>query len=88
MFALKTNLFVVTQPKRYHQDFNSKAFLCRNDYGSDEEFIEKIKELDNDDDAYLSMLHTHAIKDESILDRQKIINFFQKIQDEILCNND
>jgi hypothetical protein len=33
-------------------------------------------------------LHTHAIKDESILDRQKIINFFQKIQDEILCNND
>ena len=71
-----------------HQDFNSKAFLCRNDYGSDEEFIEKIKELDNDDDAYLSMLHTHAIKDESILDRQKIINFFQKIQDEILCNND
>ncbi len=71
-----------------HQDFNRAAFLCRNDYGSDEEFINKIRELDNDDDAYLKMLKTHPIVDKTILDKQKIKIFFERIEDEILCNND
>ena len=70
-----------------HQDFNRESFLCRNDYRSDEEFIEKIRELDNDDDAYLKMLKTHPIVDKSVLDKQKITNFFEKI-DEDIRNND
>jgi len=70
-----------------YQDFNQGSFLCRNDYKSDEEFIEKIKELDNDDDAYLSMLNTHPIADKSILDKEKIINFFTKINERIHNNN-
>jgi alpha(1,3/1,4) fucosyltransferase len=70
-----------------HQDFNRESFLCRNDYRSDEEFIEKIKQIDNDDDAYLKMLETHPIVDKSVLDKQKITNFFERI-DEDIRNND
>ena len=38
------------------RDFNPKAFINCNDYKSMEEVIERIKELDNDDAAYLEML--------------------------------
>lgn len=70
-----------------YQDFNRGSFLCRNDYGSNEEFIQKIKQLDNDDEAYLSMVNTYPISDKSILDKQKIINFFGKINELIHNNN-
>ncbi len=36
--------------------FNPKAFINCNDYNSFDEVIEKIKELDNDDEKYLAML--------------------------------
>ena len=35
-------------------EFNSKTFLSYYDYESEDEFIEKIIELDNDDDLYNS----------------------------------
>ena len=70
-----------------YQDFNRGSFLCRNDYGTNEEFIQKIKQLDNDDEAYLSMVNTYPISDKSILDKQKIINFFGKINELIHNNN-
>lgn len=39
------------------QDFNPKAFINCHDYNSIDEVIEKIKQLDNDDEAYLQMLN-------------------------------
>lgn len=58
------------------QDFNPKAFINCHDYASIDEVIEKIKQLDNDDEAYLQMLNEPAFvggklpekySDESIL---------------------
>ena len=38
------------------RDYNPKAFINVNDYNSLEEVVEKVIELDNDDDAYMAML--------------------------------
>ena len=38
-------------------DYNPKAFINVNDYKSLEEVVEKVIELDNDDDAYMAMLN-------------------------------
>lgn len=44
------------------KDFNPKAFINCNDYASFEEVIEKVKELDNDDDKYMAMLREPAMR--------------------------
>lgn len=38
------------------REFNKRSFLHRNDFGSDEEFIEKIAEIDRDEGKYRAML--------------------------------
>ncbi|MCR5798932.1 MAG: hypothetical protein K6G69_02560 [Lachnospiraceae bacterium] len=44
---------------RITEDFNSEAFICANRYEDRlDELIRKVIELDNDDEAYLKMLHT------------------------------
>ena len=43
--------------------FNTKAFINCHDYKDFDEVIEKIKELDNDDDAYLAMMNEPIFND-------------------------
>ena len=38
-------------------EYNKKAFIHANDYNSLEEVVQKVIELDNDDDAYMAMLN-------------------------------
>lgn len=41
---------------RVAEEFNPKSFLSLHDYPSEQAFLERIKELDNNDEAYLAML--------------------------------
>lgn len=43
---------------RVANDFNPKSFINAHDYASFDEVIEKIKEIDNDDNKYLEMRNT------------------------------
>lgn len=62
-----------------YQDFNKGSFLNRHDFNSDEEFINKIIELDKNDELYYDMITKPKIKDPTILDTQRIINFLKGI---------
>lgn len=45
------------------EDFNPKAFINCNDYNSLDEVIEKVKELDNDDEKYMQMIKEPAMRE-------------------------
>ena len=54
------------------KEFNPKAFINCNDYNNDfDAVIEKVKELDNDDDKYLEMLKQPPILNLSILEQRQ-----------------
>ena len=38
------------------KEFNTKSFICRHDFETEEAFIRRIKEIDQDDEAYRAML--------------------------------
>ena len=66
------------------QDFNPKAFINYHDYASIDEVIEKIKQLDNDDEAYLQMLNEPAFVGGKLPDRysdESILKFLSNIFD-------
>jgi len=46
-------------------DFNSKAFISRHDFDSDEQMIARIIELDSDDEQYNAMLREPIFNDEN-----------------------
>lgn len=50
--------------------FNSNAFINCNEYPSFDDVIERIKELDNDDDKYLEMLRQPVFSDSEYLDKK------------------
>ncbi len=63
-------------------DFNTDSFLNYYDYGSDEKLIEKIIELDQNDDKYIEMLSKPWFKDNKIndfLDKDSIMKQFNYI---------
>lgn len=47
--------------------FNEKAFIDCNKYGSWDEIIERVVELDNNDDEYIKMLNEPALLDEEYI---------------------
>jgi len=64
------------------EEFNSKSFLNRLDFNSDEELIERIIELDNDDNLYMEMLSEPWLKGNILtkqLDIEAIKEQFGKI---------
>ena len=64
------------------KDFNKDAFINCNDYDSLEEVVQKVKELDNDDEAYLKMLKTPFLNDGKVcggLTDEKIAAFLDNI---------
>ncbi len=69
------------------QDFNPKAFINCHDYGSIDEVIEKIKQLDNDEDAYLQMLNEPVFVGGCLPEKysdEAILTFLSNIMDQPL----
>jgi len=59
-------------------DFNTKAFISRHDFDSDEEMINRIIELDNDDDQYNEMLSQPMFTEPNkFLDLQRFVCWFK-----------
>lgn len=66
------------------QDFNPKAFINCHDYDSIDDVIAKIKELDENDDAYLQMLNEPVFVGGKLPDRysdENILKFLSNIFD-------
>jgi hypothetical protein len=64
------------------EEFNPKSFLNYFDFYSEEALIEKIIELDNDDAKYLEYLrqpYFYGDKPNQYFNRQRILDFFEKI---------
>jgi alpha(1,3/1,4) fucosyltransferase len=64
------------------KDFNTKSFVNYNDYANEEAFIERIIELDKNDDLYLKVLSEPWYNDNSMPDylkEDKILDFFEGI---------
>ncbi len=69
-------------PPEISQQFNPRSFLNRSDFPSDEALVEKIIELDKDDDKYLAFMRQPYLPDDQptiYFDRQRICDFFEKI---------
>ena len=62
-----------------HESFNKGSFLCRDDFKSDKQLINTIKELDNDTNAYNEMLNKWPVRDEQMLNESYLINFISSI---------
>jgi Glycosyltransferase family 10 (fucosyltransferase). len=65
-----------------NNDFNTKSFLNYSDYANDEALIEKIIELDQDDDLYIQMLQEPWFKNNAMpefLSEDAILNQFEII---------
>lgn len=63
-----------------YDSFNRGSFLCRDDFASERQFINAIIELDQDDKAYNKMLNTNTIKDDSLIDKNHLIDFLKIIK--------
>jgi len=64
------------------KDFNTKSFINWHDYNSDEAVIERIIELDQNDDLYLKMLSEPWFNGNQVneyVDRSNIKEFFEKV---------
>jgi len=61
-------------------DFNTKAFISRHDFDSDEDMIRKIIELDQDDDKYNEMLSQPILNPRNkVFDLDRFNNWFYNI---------
>ncbi len=56
------------------KDFNTNSFINCHNFSSAEEAIDRIIELDKDDNKYLSMLNQHWFNDYNIPDNNKLEN--------------
>ena len=64
------------------EDFNTKSFLNYHDFETEQELIERIIELDNNDELYKKMLAEPFFKDNTpnkYVDRNNILDRFEKI---------
>jgi alpha(1,3/1,4) fucosyltransferase len=78
--AMKVNSIPIYWGNRSIElDFNTASFLNYYDYGSDEALIEKIIELDKNDDEYLKMLSQPWFKDNKVNDFLKKENIMRQL---------
>ena len=64
------------------EQFNPRSFLNRADFPSDEALIEKIIELDNDDEKYLAYMrepYFHDDQPNQFFNHQHVLDFFEKV---------
>lgn len=65
-----------------HKDFNTKSFLNYHDYDSEDALIERIVEIDNNDDLYLEYLrqpYFHGNEINSFIDPKNLLKRFEYI---------
>jgi hypothetical protein len=62
-----------------HKDFNTKSFVNWNDYGSDEKVIERIIEIDNDDDLYMDYMKENYSANDELFKIDYLVNIFEEI---------
>ena len=62
-----------------HKDFNTKSFINWNDYGSDEKVIERIIEIDNDDDLYMDYMKENYSANDELFKIDYLVNIFEEI---------
>lgn len=65
-----------------NEQFNPRSFLNRTDFPSDEALIEKIIELDNDDEKYLAYLRQPYFYDDQpnqFFNHQRVLDFFEGV---------
>jgi hypothetical protein len=62
-----------------HKDFNTKSFINWNDYGSDEKVIERIIEIDNDDDLYMDYMKENYFSNDELFKIDYLVNIFEEI---------
>lgn len=62
-----------------HKDFNTKSFINWNDYGSDEKVIERIIEIDNDDDLYMDYMKENYFANDELFKIDYLVNIFEEI---------
>jgi hypothetical protein len=79
-------MFVNTIPlywgnERVGEDFNKKSFLSLHDYSSEEEFIDKILEIDNNEEKYKEILNEPWFIDNKFPDfilPENVLKFFKE----------
>lgn len=62
-----------------YKDFNIKSFINWNDYGSDENVIERIIEIDNDDDLYMDYIKENYSANDQLFKIDYMVNIFEEI---------
>lgn len=60
------------------EEFNPEAFIFVNDFKSLDDAVQKVVEIDNNDELYLKMLNAPKVLNEKMYD-EKIISFFENI---------
>ncbi len=58
------------------KDFNEKAFINCSDYKTFEDVIEKIKELDNNNEKYLEMLKQTCVSEKFVFNKKELFEEF------------
>jgi alpha(1,3/1,4) fucosyltransferase len=69
-----------------HKDFNTKAFINCHDYNNFDEVVDRVIEIDNNDELYLQYLKEPALaidNNEKYLDEEKILDKFEEIFNDI-----
>jgi len=67
---------------RVGEEFNPRSFLCRHDFPDDESFIQRILEVDQDEDLYRSMLDEpffHNNRPNEYYSEERLLEFFERI---------
>ena len=65
-----------------HKDFNTKSFINANEYKTLDNVIERVIELDKDEDAYLAVLREPAFVDNVVneyVKKENLLKFFRQI---------
>jgi hypothetical protein len=60
-------------------DYDKNSFLNLHDFDNEDQFIQKILEVDNDDNLFRSMLEIQPILNTDLYNEDKFINFIKKI---------
>ncbi len=71
--------------ERVGEEFNKKSMLCRNDYQDDESFIDRILEVDSNDELYQEILSEPYFIDNQpniYFSEDRLLKFFHQILDD------
>ena len=62
-----------------NKDFNSKSFINWDEYGSNEKVVERIIEIDNDDDLYMDYIKENYCINDYLFKIDYLVDIFDNI---------